>query len=98
MWRSIRSSRRAASSTSTSPQILRLGPNGTIPKDNPFGNTPVYVLGIRNTQGFDWLDDGRLVVTDHGPSVEATTLTLGLLIAFNVTVLRRGLERVIQTR
>jgi glucose/arabinose dehydrogenase len=51
-------------------KILRLEPDGTIPRDNPFGNTAVFVLGIRNTQGFDWLDDGTLVVTDHGPSGE----------------------------
>ena len=30
--------------------------------------------------------------------LKATKLTLGLLIAFNVTVLRRGIKRVIQTR
>jgi glucose/arabinose dehydrogenase len=31
----------------------------------------VFLYGIRNTQGFDWRDDGvTLLVTDHGPSGE----------------------------
>jgi aldose sugar dehydrogenase len=28
------------------------------------------VRGIRNTEGFDWLDDGTMVIADHGPSGE----------------------------
>ncbi len=51
-------------------KILRLELDGGIPSDNPFGNSPVFVSGIRNTQGFDWLDAKTLVVTDHGPSGE----------------------------
>jgi aldose sugar dehydrogenase len=51
-------------------KILRLEPDGTIPADNPFPGSPVFVLGIRNTQGFDWLDPSTLVVVDHGPSGE----------------------------
>ena len=30
----------------------------------------MFLLGIRNTQGFDWLDRGTMVITDHGPSGE----------------------------
>jgi glucose/arabinose dehydrogenase len=45
-------------------KILRLSPEGPGPE------SPIFVTGIRNTQGFDWLDDGALVVTDHGPSGE----------------------------
>lgn len=48
-------------------KLLRLELDGTVPSDNPFGNA-VYMLGIRNTQGFDWRDDGSMFVTDHGPS------------------------------
>ncbi len=48
-------------------KLLRFELDGSTPSDNPFG-TPVYMLGIRNTQGFDWRADGTLVVTDHGPS------------------------------
>jgi aldose sugar dehydrogenase len=51
-------------------KILRLEPDGSIPPDNPIAGSPIYLLGIRNTQGFDWLDDKTLVVTDHGPSGE----------------------------
>lgn len=51
-------------------KILRVTPDGQIPQDNPFGKSPVYITGIRNTQGFDWLDESRLWVTDHGPSGE----------------------------
>jgi aldose sugar dehydrogenase len=51
-------------------KILRLTPDGQIPQDNPFPNNPAFIIGIRNTQGFDWLDDSTMVVTDHGPSGE----------------------------
>ncbi|MBD2534327.1 PQQ-dependent sugar dehydrogenase [Nostoc flagelliforme FACHB-838] len=49
-------------------KILRVTPNGEIPPDNPFEKSPVYITGIRNTQGFDWADKSTLWVTDHGPS------------------------------
>lgn len=51
-------------------KILRLTPDGDVPPDNPFPGKPAYILGIRNTQGFDWLADGTMVITDHGPSGE----------------------------
>lgn len=50
-------------------KLLRFTPDGTVPKDNPIAGNPMYVLGVRNTQGFDW-KDGRLYLTDHGPSGE----------------------------
>ena len=50
-------------------KILRINSDGTIPDDNPFGNTPVYSYGHRNPQGLDWDPvTGKLVVTEHGPS------------------------------
>ncbi|MEM9491920.1 MAG: PQQ-dependent sugar dehydrogenase, partial [Myxococcota bacterium] len=49
-------------------KILRLADDGAIPEDNPFPDSPVWIYGVRNTQGFDWRDDGRMVMTDHGPS------------------------------
>ncbi len=49
-------------------KILRIRPDGTIPDDNPFQNSPVFMLGLRNTQGFVWKDPSNLWVTDHGPS------------------------------
>ncbi len=51
-------------------KILRVTPDGQVPQDNPFPDNPVFISGIRNTQGFDWLDNSTLVVTDHGPSGE----------------------------
>ncbi|ABA22483.1 conserved hypothetical protein [Trichormus variabilis ATCC 29413] len=49
-------------------KILRVTPDGQVPQDNPFEKNPVYITGIRNTQGFDWRDQSTLWVTDHGPS------------------------------
>ncbi|MCX7594589.1 MAG: PQQ-dependent sugar dehydrogenase [Fischerella sp.] len=51
-------------------KILRVTPDGQVPPDNPFPGNPVYITGIRNTQGFDWHDTSTLLVTDHGPSGE----------------------------
>ncbi len=51
-------------------KLLRLTPEGAIPADNPFPGKAAFVLGVRNTQGFDWLDAHNLVLTDHGPSGE----------------------------
>jgi aldose sugar dehydrogenase len=49
-------------------KILRVTDNGEIPDDNPFPGSRAWILGVRNTQGFDWRQDGRMVMTDHGPS------------------------------
>lgn len=49
-------------------KILRVLPDGAPVADNPDPGSPVYISGVRNTQGFDWVADGRMVVTDHGPS------------------------------
>lgn len=35
-------------------KTLRLNPDGTIPPDNPFPGSPIFSLGHRNSQGFDW--------------------------------------------
>lgn len=50
-------------------KILRINPDGTIPGDNPFPNSPVYSYGHRNPQGLAWQPGtGRLYETEHGPS------------------------------
>lgn len=50
-------------------KILRIAPDGSgVPRDNPWPGKAAFVRGVRNTQGFDWLPDGRMIVTDHGPS------------------------------
>ncbi|MEM7091517.1 MAG: PQQ-dependent sugar dehydrogenase [Actinomycetota bacterium] len=49
-------------------KLLRIDLDGGIPADNPDPTSPVFVRGIRNSQGFDWFDDDHLVMVDHGPS------------------------------
>jgi glucose/arabinose dehydrogenase len=49
-------------------KLLRLNDDGTIPDDNPWRDSASWLIGVRNTQGFDWRADGRIVLTDHGPS------------------------------
>lgn len=66
-------------------KILRVTPDGQVPDDNPFAGSPVYILGIRNTQGFDWIDNSTLWVSDHGPSGE-----LGRRGHDEITVARAG--------
>ena len=48
-------------------KILRLNDDGTIPKDNPYPNSPVYSLGFRNPQGMAWDKSNNLYVVDLGP-------------------------------
>ena len=54
--------------TSLAGAILRVDTDGNVPADNPDPNSPIVVSGVRNSQGIDWLPDGRLIITDHGPS------------------------------
>jgi glucose/arabinose dehydrogenase len=53
-------------------KLLRLTPEGAIPDDNPIPGSPAFLLGLRNTQGWDWPgnDAATLWITDHGPSGE----------------------------
>lgn len=49
-------------------KLLRVNDDGTLPDDNPWPGSAAWLIGIRNTQAFDWLADGRIVLADHGPS------------------------------
>lgn len=50
-------------------KVLRYHPDGTIPADNPFRDSPVWALGLRNPQGLTWdAETGAMFATDHGPS------------------------------
>ncbi|MFW5704160.1 MAG: PQQ-dependent sugar dehydrogenase [Patescibacteria group bacterium] len=50
-------------------KILRLNPDGSIPADNPFPDSPIYSYGHRNPQGIDWHPPtGSMFSTEHGPS------------------------------
>ena len=60
---------RAQTLSSLNGKILRLNPDGSTPKDNPFANSYVYSYGHRNPQGLAWQPrTGRLYATEHGPS------------------------------
>lgn len=50
-------------------KILRINPNGGVPKDNPFPGSPVFSLGHRNVQGLAWDRKGRLWATEFGQNL-----------------------------
>ncbi|MBE0446779.1 MAG: PQQ-dependent sugar dehydrogenase [Actinobacteria bacterium] len=53
---------------STAGKILRVEPNGDIPADNPFPNSPVYSYGHRNVFGMAFHPEtGVLYITENGP-------------------------------
>ena len=49
-------------------KILRMDRDGGAPADNPWEGSLVYSMGHRNPQGMDWDYDGRMIITEHGPS------------------------------
>ncbi len=50
-------------------KILRYRRDGSIPQDNPFPNSPVFAIGVRNSQGFDWHPESKeMFAVEHGPS------------------------------
>ena len=50
-------------------KVLRVNDDGTIPTDNPFRDSPIFVMGVRNPQGLAWDPiGGSLWETEHGPS------------------------------
>ena len=52
-------------------KILRVTPEGDVPRDNPF-NSRVWSWGHRNPQGLAWHPvTGELFASEHGPSGEA---------------------------
>ncbi len=49
-------------------KILRYNDDGTIPADNPFGeNSPIFAIGVRNTFGLAFDEEGRLFGNENGP-------------------------------
>lgn len=51
-------------------KILRVNLDGSIPADNPFGDSPVYAMGLRNPQGIAFHPGtGRAYSVEHGPDV-----------------------------
>ena len=52
-------------------KILRITPNGQIPKDNPFPGSPIYSYGHRVVQGLAWdPKTGVMFNSEHGSSGE----------------------------
>lgn len=49
-------------------KILRVNPDGSVPRDNPDPSSPVWTLGHRNVQGIAWDDDGRMWASEFGDS------------------------------
>ena len=47
-------------------KILRITPDGEIPDDNPFDDSPVYSYGHRNPQGLAWTEDGTMYSSEFG--------------------------------
>jgi glucose/arabinose dehydrogenase len=47
-------------------KILRLTPDGGVPEDNPFPDSPVYSYGHRNVEGLAWDAEGRLYASEFG--------------------------------
>jgi len=47
-------------------KILRVRPNGDVPRGNPFSGSPVWSMGHRNVQGLAWDRSGRLWATEFG--------------------------------
>ncbi len=60
--------------SSFSGKILRINPDGSIPSDNPFVNTPnaipsIWTFGHRNSQGLAFEPkSGKLFAPEHGPT------------------------------
>jgi glucose/arabinose dehydrogenase len=59
---------RAQDPGSLNGKILRLGLDGSIPDDNPFGNA-VFSLGHRNPQGIAVSPSGLVLAAEHGTDV-----------------------------
>jgi aldose sugar dehydrogenase len=57
-------------SSSLSGKYLRLNTDGTIPADNPFPGSYIYTMGHRNSQGICSLPNGKVIITEHGPSTD----------------------------
>jgi glucose/arabinose dehydrogenase len=56
----------AQNRSSRNGKILRIAPNGSIPRGNPFPGSPVWSLGHRNVEGFAWDSAGRMWASEFG--------------------------------
>ena len=52
-------------------KILRFNPDGTIPADNPFPDSPIFALGLRNSFDFTFHPaTGVIYATENGPNCD----------------------------
>lgn len=57
-------------SSSLSGKYLRVNTDGSIPADNPIPGSYVYTMGHRNSQGICALPNGKVVISEHGPTTD----------------------------
>jgi aldose sugar dehydrogenase len=65
-----RAPERSRDESSLNGKILRVTVDGAASPGNPVAGNRWFIKGVRNVEGFDWLDERTLVVSDHGPSGE----------------------------
>lgn len=59
----------AQDTSSLAGKILRVDRNGNAAPGNPFSNR-IWTYGHRNVQGFAWNPNGKMIATEHGPTIE----------------------------
>lgn len=60
----------AQDSSSLSGKYLRVNTDGSVPSDNPIPGSYVYTMGHRNSQGICALPNGKVVISEHGPTTD----------------------------
>ncbi len=60
----------AQDSNSLSGKYLRVNMDGSIPANNPIPGSYVYSMGHRNSQGICALPNGKIIISEHGPSTD----------------------------
>jgi len=70
---------RAQDMASLGGKILRMTPDGAVPRDNPFAGSYIYTLGHRNPQGIAWAADGTMYASEFGQNTwdELNRITAG---------------------
>jgi len=49
-------------------KMLRMNRDGSVPADNPFGDSYVWALGLRNSFGIAFRENGDLIANENGPN------------------------------